>query len=222
MNEISTPRQEFSRHSRTTRESLAASAYNVWRGSVDWQLCAVTIAYGSSGPRDLLPSPAVEHVGAMSAIFESGSAAAQIAVATLLDTPHAYALGPLADLSGEILVWDGSVFTSRVEQGEVRVHIDAAATAPFLVWSHVEAWRMVDLPEGSVVDHETHNRAKHLVPLIQQPVELLGFHAIAAQGIYTHHTTHLHLHLRTVRGDIMGHVDELTLAPGAVVRIAIH
>lgn len=200
MNEISAPRQELSRHSRATRESRAASIYSAWRGSIAWQLCAVTIACGSPGSRDRLPPPAVAH---------------------LLEIPHAYALGSLADLRSEILVWDGTVFTSRVERGEVRVHIDAAATAPFLIWSHVEAWKTVDLPDGSVVDHETHKRAKHLVPLVGQPVQLLGFHAIDAQGVYTHHTTHLHLHLRTVRGDVMGPVDELMLAPGAVVEIAV-
>ncbi len=238
-------------------------------------LCGLTIGCGTPaahGPR--LP-PTVEHVGAMREMFASGSAAAQIEVAKLLAVPHTYALGPRAGLRGELLVWDGTVFTSDVDHGDpsgklhVRVRVDPTATAPFLVWSHVKEWKTLelpddarslaglenwlpsaaakvgiaantpfaflifgatesatihvhDLPEGALVTQEASDAAKYSDSVDHRPVQLLGFHATDAAGIYIHHTSHVHLHLRTLLGDVMGHVDELTLAPGAVVKICLH
>jgi len=98
----------------------------------------------TGGPR--LP-PKVEHVGALHTMFEEGSAAAHASLAALLGREHLYALGPLEGLRGEILVWDGTPFTSRIEQGAVHVAVDADAKAPFLVWSYVKEWSEVEVPE---------------------------------------------------------------------------
>jgi acetolactate decarboxylase len=43
-------------------------------------------------------------------------------------------------------VWDGTPFTSRIEQGAMHVAVDADAKAPFLVWSDVEEWSEVEVP----------------------------------------------------------------------------
>ena len=54
----------------------------------------------------------------------------------------------------------------------------------------------------------------------QAPVQMLGFHARNARGIYTPRDSNVHLHLRTTVGSTMGHVTDFTLAPGAIVEIA--
>jgi acetolactate decarboxylase len=103
----------------------------------------------ASGPRVHAP-PKVEHAGAMRELFDSGSAAARVVLSSVLEKPHAYALGPLEGLRGEILVWDGTPFTSRVESGSVRVTVDADAKAPLLAWSHVKEWRGADVPDDAL------------------------------------------------------------------------
>ena len=52
------------------------------------------------------------------------------------------------------------------------------------------------------------------------PVQALGFHATDAKGVWTHHDRNIHVHLRTLFGSTLGHVDDFTLAPGAIIRIA--
>lgn len=230
-------------------------------------LAAIGLASACAGAPPLRPPPPVEHEGAMRDMFASESAAGRVAIAGFLARPHAFALGPLADLRGELLVWDGTPFTSRVDGGSMRLAVEPGATAPFLVWSHVREWRdsaipddalalaafeawlprrarelgldadrpfafqvagaaaravihVVDLPEGAQLTREAHDAAKRSFTIERQPVQILGFHAFDAKGVYTHHTTNLHLHLRTPLGGALGHVDELELAPGAVLRLA--
>lgn len=60
-----------------------------------------------------------------------------------LDTlfePHRYGLGPVAYLQGEILLWNDTVFVSRVENGSNAVRIAPTVEAPFLVYASVPTW----------------------------------------------------------------------------------
>ena len=216
------------------------------------------------------PPPRVLHLGALREMFASESAPGTAHVAPLLARPHAYALGPLAGLRGEILVWDGAAFVSRIGGGAVRVTVDPAASGPMLVWSHVKEWRdvalpeevksladldpwlektarelkldealpfaflvlgateratvhVMDLAEGAAVTHEAHDAAKHSIELGAAPIQALGFFAPAAAdatGVWVHHASRLHVHLRTLLGHVVGHVDDWTLAPGATVKFA--
>ncbi len=99
-----------------------------------------------AGPR---PAPKVDHLGAISELFAGGTPAHSVPLAPLLGLKHLYALGPLEGLRGEILVWDGTPFTSRVVEGEPRVAVDPAAKAQFLVWSTATEWRDVPVYEDA-------------------------------------------------------------------------
>jgi len=218
-------------------------------------------------PRAPRPAPKVEHAGALSELFDARSAPGTIALRPLLAKPHLYALGPLADMTEELLVWDGTAFTSRVAGGRVVVATERDASVPLLVWSRVTKWREVAVPEeacaladfeawlpeaargvgvdaaqpfafeivgsvrsatlhvvalppGTPLTHEAHDASKTTVELGATPVQALGFHATDAKGVWTHHDRNIHVHLRTLLGTTMGHVDDFTLAPGAIVRIA--
>lgn len=226
--------------------------------------CRDTKMIDPSAPR---PPPKVEHAGAMQEMFESGSAAGQVALRPLLARPHLYAIGPLADLKGEILVWDGTPFVSRMEGERVAIATEPDATAPVLVWSRVAIWKdlavpddarelaafeawlpkgareagldssepfafqvvgaveratiHVDaLPRGTPVTREARDATKHVVALAACAIQAIGFHATDAKGIYTHHDSNVHIHLRTPIGATMGHVESFTLAPGAIVKLA--
>jgi len=172
-------------------------------------LFAVAACKGSApfDPRAPRPAPKVEHAGALSELFDKGAAPGTIALRPLLAKPHLYALGPLANMSGELLVWDGTAFTSRVAGGRVVVATESDVSVPLLVWSRVTKWREVAVPDDAWEPGAT-------------PVQALGFHATDAKGVWTHHDRNIHVHLRTLFGSTLGHVDDFTLAPGAIVRIA--
>lgn len=211
--------------------------------------------------------PKVEWRGAMHEIFEKGSAAGTIELAPLLARPHLYALGPLADFSGELLVIDGTPFVSRRAGGRLAISNERDVKTPLLVWSYVSKWReraipedarelaafeawlpqaaaaagldasepfafqligaseratihVVALPAGTPVTHESHDATQWTEELAAAPIQALGFHSTEAKGIWTHHDRNVHIHLRTTIGGSMGHVDALTLAPGALVKFA--
>lgn len=220
-------------------------------------LLTLLLAAGCSAPAPVdplapRPAPKVEHAGALSELFDAHAAPGTIALRPLLAKPHLYAIGPLANLSGELLVWDGTAFTSRVAGGRVVVATERDAAVPLLVWSRVTKWREVAVPEeecaladfeawlpeaarGAGVD-AAHPFAFQIVGSVRSatlhvsettlelgatPVQALGFHATDAQGVWTHPGRNVHVHLRTLLGTTMGHVDDFTLAPGAIVRIAV-
>jgi len=158
-------------------------------------------------PRAPRPAPKVEHAGALSELFDARAAPWTIALRPLLAKPHLDALGPRADMTGELVVWDGTAFTSRVANGRVVVATERDASVPLLVWSRVTKWREVAVPDDAWEPGAT-------------PVQALGFHATDAKGVWTHYDRNIYVHLRTLFGSILGHVDDFTLAPGAIIRIA--
>ncbi|MEN8136658.1 MAG: acetolactate decarboxylase [Thermodesulfobacteriota bacterium] len=54
---------------------------------------------------------------------------------------HLYAVGPVAELDGEITVIDSTFHIARVRHGEIKTDNDLTTRASFLVWAEVPAWR---------------------------------------------------------------------------------
>lgn len=80
---------------------------------------------------------------------------AKVALALVLQRPHAYGLGSLSDLRGEVTLVDGTAWLSyppRTPKEPIRVVTDGAESekAAFLVATHVapDAWTEVPLPDG--------------------------------------------------------------------------
>lgn len=74
-----------------------------------------------------------------------------------------------------------------------------------------------NLPPGAKVRSPQEAHAGQRDYSIQnREVELVGFYSTFHQGVFTHHDTHLHTHLLTKDRSIMGHVDEITFAPGTL------
>jgi acetolactate decarboxylase len=231
---------------------------------------AIAMPSCSSAPPPGLASlaPAVTIHGSFREQMQAGRCDEGVALRPLLAKPHLYAIGPLAGLRGELLVWDGTVFTSRIVDGTPRVRIEPDASAAFLVASHVRRWRdvavpddvvtlpdlerwlpqaaaglglapdrphtvrlfagvrsaklhVLDLPAGAALDPAAHVAAAHAVALGAAPVQLLGFLSPPGQATCPIASPPLHLHLRTLLGDRVGHVEELTLSLGAKVEFAI-
>ncbi|TVR37111.1 MAG: decarboxylase [Balneolaceae bacterium] len=90
--------------------------------------------------------------------------------------------------------------------------LDMNEPFPFLIEGNFGEldWHVIDWPED---DHEhTHEKHKTSGPhgtLIDSEVKILGFWSDSHHGIFTHHTTNLHMHFVTGNRELAGHVDDL-------------
>lgn len=69
-------------------------------------------------------------------------------------------------------------------------------------------------PDGTTQQHE---KAKVTFTLLDQPVEILGFYSEHHQGVFTHHDSFVHLHVKTPDGKQSGHVEALDLELGSTI-----
>jgi hypothetical protein len=72
-----------------------------------------------------------------------------------------------------------------------------------------------DLPHTPAL----HERAKVRFELERRVVDVLGFHSSRHRGIFTPGESDLHMHFRTVDGQVSGHVERIALEPGTAVAV---
>ena len=48
---------------------------------------------------------------------------------------------------------------------------------------------------------------------------MLGFYSDSHHAIFTHHTTNMHMHVKTDNNEIAGHVDALVLGEGMILKL---
>lgn len=48
---------------------------------------------------------------------------------------------------------------------------------------------------------------------------MLGFYSDSHHAIFTHHTTNMHIHLKTIDNKIAGHIDGLELGKGMILKL---
>ena len=205
----------------------------------------------------------VRVIGQMRRMFMAHDIGANVELrSVVLREPHLYALGPLAQLKGEITVVDSQVFVSKANGNQAIVTLDPAAKAIFLVYASVSAWRSIAIPtnvasetglatfverslpakvrspflvrgtalraqyhiqnyHGRAEDltHEAHDKAKVLYELSNAPVQLVGFFSNRAEdaGSFVHQGQTTHIHIISDDHKSMGHLESVTLAPGATL-----
>jgi len=93
----------------------------------------------------VLQAQGVHAAGAARAVMQGTDLSVHARLDSLLIRPGLIAVGPLADLRGEITVLDGIPFVSTVTDGEIRTSRDSLAEAPFLAYAYVEHWQHATL-----------------------------------------------------------------------------
>jgi acetolactate decarboxylase len=88
----------------------------------------------------------VKHSGAMREMFETGNVEGKIDAGKLTPQKNLYAVGPLENLSGEIMILNGESLISFIRDNAVKVETNPTAKAVFFVWSNVEKWHEVTVP----------------------------------------------------------------------------
>lgn len=97
---------------------------------------------------------------------------------------------------------------------------DVDAPFPFRLtgtFSEVQ-WHVVNWKEGDM-EHtcEKHKMTGPHGVLAALQGEILGFHSLHHHRIFTHHSTNVHMHVKSASGDLVAHVDGLTLGKGTTL-----
>jgi len=233
------------------------------------RLVTFAAAFAAFLPGCIRNGRAVEQYGRMRAVLHEGKSEPRVALAAVTAKPHAYAVGALAGLGGEVTIVDGSATVSRVHDGALRSGPpEVGDRATLLSVAHVERWRSATLdhaaadrdlerairdiaaaagvdamrPFAFVIEGELTALDLHVIngacPAVvgeargpnapwrlrlstPRKATLVGFYAQGRAGEMTHHGSNVHVHaVLEHEGDtITGHVDSVTIAAGAAVRV---
>ena len=117
------------------------------------------------------------------------------------------------------LLSDSPLSYKELEARIAQMAADSSITEPFpfLLRGPVDSlsWHIIDWPEGDTVHtHEKHREAGIRGTLAGAEVEILGFYSTSHHGIISHHTTDMHLHVRTADGRVAAHVDDVKTGGG--------
>jgi acetolactate decarboxylase len=84
--------------------------------------------------------PEVKVSGAMKNVMMKGDLSAHADIDTMSKV-NLYGLGPVAGLKGEIMVFDGKVYSTAKDGNKLLSQQDKVSQAAFLVYSNVEKWK---------------------------------------------------------------------------------
>ncbi len=93
---------------------------------------------------------------------------------------------------------------------------------PFLIEGTPKSfdWHVINWKTGDIEhSHEKHVNSGLHGTVNNQQVEMLGFYSNSHHTIFTHHTTNMHIHVKTTDNKIAGHVDALTLGKEMVLKL---
>lgn len=93
---------------------------------------------------------------------------------------------------------------------------------PFLIEGAPKSfdWHVINWKDGDTEhSHEKHVSSGLHGTINNRQVEMLGFYSNSHHAIFTHHTTNMHIHVKTVDNKLAGHVDGLTLGKGQILKL---
>ncbi len=111
---------------------------------------------------------------------------------------------------------------SYIEQSANESKINIDEPFPFLIEGTLKSfdWHVINWKEGDKEhSHEKHKISGPHGTIKNRQVEMLGFYSNFHHAIFTHHTTNMHIHVKTVDHKIAGHVDGLTLGKGMILKL---
>lgn len=88
-------------------------------------------------------------IGAMKNVMHKGELFAWMDLDTLTDMAHLYGMGPVENLTGEILVWDGIGYKASVATDTtMNITNTLALKAPFFGYANIEDWQQMPIPDS--------------------------------------------------------------------------
>ncbi len=82
-----------------------------------------------------------------------GDVSGKVPLQQFAEKQNLYAVGPVADMDGEITAVAGKFYIARIKHGEVVTDSNLFTSASFLVWSEVDAWKPAVPLETTTANH---------------------------------------------------------------------
>jgi acetolactate decarboxylase len=103
-------------------------------------------------------------------------------------------------------------------------HINTEEPFPFLLEGNVASmgWHVIDWEDGDT-EHscEKHKTKGPNGQLENVDAEMIGFYSKHHHTIFTHHSTNMHIHMKSDELMLAGHVDHLTIADDMVLHLPL-
>jgi hypothetical protein len=109
-----------------------------------------------------------------------------------------------------------------IEQTAKNNQINIDEPFPFLLEGTPKLldWHVINWIDGDMEhSHEKHKNSGLNGTLNNKQVDILGFYSDSHHTIFTHHTTNMHIHFKTVDNKLAGHVDGLILEKGIILKL---
>lgn len=111
-------------------------------------------------------------------------------------------------------------FEVFVESKAKELGVNTEEPFPFLIEGIVDSfdWHVIDWPEGDTEhSHDKHIHSGLYGTLENQEVEMLGFYSNKHHAIFTHHTTNMHVHVKSKKA--IGHADDFVLGENMILKL---
>lgn len=240
-------------------------------GTVTLVACATT-AFPS------LKDGLLEYAGSQKSIFDTGKAEAKVPVAAMSGAPDFFGVGAVAGLDGEITVFQGKPYVTKVRGSGYTMDHSPEHTATFAVWTRQTAWTEqsvpaevkgyldlqnfvkaraaaagidvnrpfpfqlagmpmevkwhinVDLTDGKPINSALFAKSKIGYVAKNEPMDIIGFYSEKHPGVFVSAyapaitadsgcKNAMHIHMVTRDGKSAGHIDNLILGPGMILRL---
>ena len=93
---------------------------------------------------------------------------------------------------------------------------------PFLLNGQVASldWHVINWKEGDTLhSHEKHKASGLNGTLKQTNVQVIGFYSTKHKAVFTHHTTNMHMHVKTEDNTIAGHIDDVVVGEQIMLKL---
>jgi acetolactate decarboxylase len=109
----------------------------------------------------------------MKNVMRKGELAGRIQLDSIASRPGSYGLGPLEYLQGELLLFDGKVYVSKVSSDTtMSVFENPQAKAPFFVYGQVANWKAQPMPDSI---HNIPQLEAYLLQTAKDPKQAFAF-----------------------------------------------
>jgi acetolactate decarboxylase len=109
-------------------------------------LGTVTLAACATTGFPSLTDGLLTYAGSQKTIFETGKAEAKVPVAAMSGAPDFFGVGAVAGLDGEITVFEGKPYVTKVRGNSYTMDHSQEHTATFAVWTRQTAWTEQPVP----------------------------------------------------------------------------
>lgn len=115
-------------------------------------------------------------------------------------------------------------FEKYLEKRALAHGIDTKKPFPFLLSGTFKenTWHVINWDKADKVhSHKKHKKSGLYGKLQNENLDMIGFFSLYHTGIFTHHTTNMHIHFKSTNGNYAGHSDDFILGKKMILKLPV-